>query len=270
MSGLGARLIANGDAYAVVAFCGLLLAWACCSLRLRSGIGIRLRQIGLYRRLPQMAERATEAGIPVALYLSAGCQDLAGPETVASLSLYTYMSRQAARSDLAAPACLGNPVTLLLSLAALERSRQDPELKHLSAPGEILYWGSDPLAYATGAALAGRMVGQQARLLSGSGGPELLFASHAALAEGSTHPGPLGNPSGSALLSLTQNAEPRHGDAGITDVLEPPVESLPGEDLFAGEAYLHRPEAAASLLSEDYARWALVAIILIAVVLSSL
>jgi len=250
MNGLAGNLLAHGTAAAVAALATLGALWA-----LASWLGhIKLRPVRPYDQLPHLADRSMETGAPVVTWIAGGAQDLALPETVAAHALYDSLCRRVARTNQAAPLLTQNPVSLLLAMNALQASYERHGY-HSSFCGQVRFWGSAPLPAAAGIALDREPQERTATVLVGSFGQEGLWLAQAM----ADHAGPglvvAGDPLGAALARLYLGQEES--------------EALPGEDLYAGRAYLDETRAG-QLLAEDWARWLMVAIMLIAVLLTSL
>ena len=256
MSGYGASLIANSDTavrVALILFVPLLILF---TLRVSAGLRTPLRAIAPWRRLPQLSQRSVETGAPVVLWLAGGLQDAAGPEAAALATLYDYVSAQQARANQSAPLRTANPVSLLLALNCLQSNRERHQLGASGQPDEICFTGSAPLALASAVSADIWQDKRTATLLAGSFEAEGLWCVASA---------PF---SGAPLLSVT--ADP--AGAALSGLAEDPVSgesALPGEDLFAAGAYLHRPLTLGSLLAEDWLRWLIITIIVIAVLLTS-
>ena len=256
MSGYGASLIANGDTavrVALLVFVPLLILF---TLRVSAGLRTPLRTIAPWRALPRLSERSTETGEPVVLWLAGGLQDAAGPETAALATLYDYVSAQQARADQPAPLRTTHPVTLLLAMNSLQGNRERHQLSASCQPDEICFAGPAPLALASAVSADLRRDKRTATLLAGSFEAESLWCVASAPVSGPPLLSATADPAGAALTRLAEDA--LSGEC-----------ALPGEDLFAAGAYLHRPLTLGSLLAEDWMRWLLIAIIVVAVLLTS-
>jgi len=256
VSGYGASLIANSDTAVLVAlilFVPLLIFF---TLRVSAGLRTPLRTIAPWRALPHLSQRSTETGEPVVLWLAGGLQDAAGPEAAALATLYDYVSAQQARADQPAPLRTTHPVALLLAMNSLQGNRERHQLGASQQPDEICFAGPAPLALASAISADLRQGKRTAILLAGSFEAEALWCVASAPLSGAPMLSATADPAGAALTGLTE--DPLSGER-----------ALPGEDLFSGGAYLHRPLTLGSLLAEDWMRWLLIAIIVIAVLLTS-
>jgi hypothetical protein len=278
MSGYTQSLIAHSSTATLVALILFVAPFVLFSLLARAGYRLALRPIRGYGRLPDLTEQAAETGVPLYLGLRAGGSG-AGVESIAALTLYDYVSRQAARVDQGAPASVSDPITLLLAMNLLQANRERYQFHKSYRGAEIQFYGTDPLAYAVGASLEytprARRVREAERptaVLAGHYEQEALWLGHvagSALAPAITVSS---EPTGAALLGVTADEATRlkaWPDSRVVSAAHGDTVA-PGEDLFAGGAYLHRPVHEGSLVAQDWMRALIILLVLVAVVLTSL
>ena len=268
MNGFAGSLMGHLTAAVWVALALFFALLALYTLRVRKGLRLPQRGVSPYRRLPDLSERSTETGAPVVTWLASRAQDGAGPDTLAGVTLYDYVCRQAARADQPAPLHTNSPVALLLAMNALQSHRERNGFHSSFQASDLQFTGTAPMALAAGVGVEPGPRQRAATLLAGTFEAEGLWLGSAmqdAQAPALSVPG---EPLGDALVTLATAAESPSGrreqGSNSTGSL------LPGEDLYAAGAYLQRPQALASLLAEDAARRLIIALILIAVILTSL
>jgi hypothetical protein len=268
VSGYAGSLMAHSAAVALVTLALFIVLFALYTLRVRAGLHVPLRRISLYQQLPHLAERSTETGAPVVTWLASRAQDGAGPEIVAGITLYDYICRQAARADQPAPLRTNSPVALLLAMNALQSNRERNGFHRSYQPSELEFFGTSPTAFAGGVDLDPGPRPRSATLLAGTFEGEGLWLGTAMQDVDASALTVSGDPAGDALVTVACAAGStvisRGGGYDTTGPL------LPGEDLYAAGAYLEHPQALGSLLSEDAVRWLIIAVVLVAVLLTSL
>lgn len=262
MTGYAQSLIAHSGTAALVALVLFILLFTLFTARARAGLRVPLRPIRHLRHLPGLTERSVETGAPVVVWLAEGLQDVAGPESVAGLSLYDFVSRQAARSDQPAPLATSNPITLLLAMNILQASREYHQFHESYRPRELQFYGPSPFTFASGVTLDAAPAARSATVLAGAFELEGLWLGESMLKHDMPALAAVVDPAGASLVSLRPDAD---GTSRLTA-----EQLLPGEDLYAAGAYLHRPLTLGSLLAEDWARGLIIVLILIAVLLTSL
>ncbi|MFO7695992.1 MAG: DUF6754 domain-containing protein [Anaerolineae bacterium] len=262
MTGYAESLIAHSGTAALVALVLFILLFTLYTARVRAGLRVPLRPIRHLRHLPGLTERSVETGVPIVVWLAEGLQDVAGPESVAGLSLYDFVSRQAARSDQPAPLATSNPVTLLLAMNALQANRESHQFHESYRAREVQFYGPSPLTFASGVTLGPGPASRSATLVAGAFESEGLWLAETMQKQDTPALTAAGDPTGEALVSLRPDTD------GAPRLTAEPL--LPGEDLYAGGAYIHRPLILGSLLAEDWARGLIIVLILIAVLLTSL
>ncbi|MHB1318904.1 MAG: DUF6754 domain-containing protein [Anaerolineae bacterium] len=265
MSGFGESLIAHSGTATLVVLALFISFFTLFTLRARAGLRIPLRPIRPVERLRALAERSTETGAPIVTWLAGGLQDVAGPESVAGLTLYDFVSRQAARADQPAPLSTSNPVALLLAMNILQANRERHQFHESFRGREVQFYGQPPVVYASGVTMDPSPDPRTATLIAGPFESEGLW-----LGESNPVPNTLavvaaGDPAGNALITVSYDTGPSEEARRLMD---DPL--LPGEDMYSAGAYLHRPAALGSLLAEDWARALIIALVLIAVLLTSL
>jgi hypothetical protein len=256
MPALIAALGLGADAFAVIA---LLIAVAAilgyATLASTAGSPRPLRPITAYRRLRRLADQAAESGRPIHVALGAGPLSGPGaPEIVMGLTVLGYVARRAASYDQGILATTGDGATLAAAQGVVQRAQQ--QAGSLAAwEGQVQFIGPDPWAYAAGAAEAtARSTGDRtplAHALWGHWDAESLWLSQAIDDLDGALLGGAAAPAANALLYVSLD------------------QAVVGEDLFAAGAYLDKRSHLGSLVTQDLLRFAIVVLIVVGVILSS-
>jgi hypothetical protein len=147
----------------------------------------------------------------------------------------------------------------------LQANRERHQFHESYRGREVQFYGPAPLAYAAGIALDSASMARTATLIAGPFETEGLWLGKETSVPGAPAVVAAGDPAGAALVWVSGDADM---DSRAPELTPDPL--LPGEDLYAAGAYLHRPATLGSLLAEDWARLLIIAVILIAVLLTSL
>ncbi len=222
--------------------------------RVRAGKAGQLRALPGMAELPALIGRAAETGQP--LHVSVGVAGVGGSttaETWAGLTLLEQLADQAAACDTPLIVTVADATVLPLAQSILWRAYvrsgnpggYDPTKVRLIAP--------DPMAYAAGVAGLLEREPLAANVMVGSFGDEYLLMGETGARRG--------------LRQIVGTADPRT----LPQVYASADETLIGEEMFASGAYTARlPIQVGSLFTEDWARWAVIAAILIVAVLKIL
>lgn len=216
-----------------------------------------LRHIAAYELIRNAMAEAAEDGRPLLLSLgTAGISDSNAMQTVAALSALEYLAEQSIVSTNTPLVTMANPTTLLLAqdIAArpFEASGRLPQfeprtVRFMGGSGEVA-----ASAYAAGLLdlLDRREVA--ASFLLGHFGDECVVLGEASARHEVPQVAGSGTPAALALMALTAD------------------HLLIGEELFAAGAYLsRRPWHVSGLLAQDSARWIVITVVGVVVVLKT-
>ncbi|MGC9359037.1 MAG: DUF6754 domain-containing protein [Anaerolineae bacterium] len=183
-----------------------------------------LRPIDAYETIRQAPTRAVESDLPMHISLgSGGLGSEATPESAAALGAARFLAEGGAAATARTMITAGDG-TLAVGAMGLPDA-------------DALYAGSDPMAYAAGAAAMARASDTSAQILFGDFGDEGLWLAGALCAGRRTPVGGTAEPSSAALMYA---------------VLD---EALVGEEVYAAGAYLGEESQVASLVALDVLRW---------------
>ncbi len=222
--------------------------------RVRAGKAGELRSLPGMEELPELVGRSAETG--QALHVSVGVAGVVGSttaETWAGLALLGQLADEAAACDTPLIVTVADPAVLPIAQDIVWRAYvrngnpegYDSTRVRLIAP--------DPMAYAAG--VTGLLEREQlaANVMVGSFGDEYLLMGETGARRG--------------LRQIVGTADPRI----LPLVYASADETLVGEEMFAGGAYAGRePIQVGSLFTEDWARWVVIAAILVTAVLKIL
>jgi hypothetical protein len=240
VSGYAGSLMGHGTDAALVALALFIVLLALYTLRVRAGLRVPLRHVTPYRLLPDLAERSTETGAPVV----------------------TWLASQSA------PLRTNSPVALLLAMNVLQSNRERNGFHSSYQPSELQFYGASQMAFAGGVALDPGPNPRAATLLAGTFEGEGLWLGTSMRDVDAPALTVSGDPAGDALVAVARAANSPSSLRSKPYAGTGPL--LPGEDLYAAGAYLQSPKALGSLLAQDAARWLIIAVVLVAVVLTSL
>jgi hypothetical protein len=236
---------------ALVGLLLLLLVLFYLTSRVRAGKVGELRPLPGMEELPGLVGRSAETGQP--LHVSVGVAGVGGSlsaETWAGLSVLEKLADEAA-------AC-GTPLAVTVSDATVLPVAQDILWRAYNRngnpegydPTQVQLVSPNSMAYAAGVAGILERETLTANVMIGSFGDEYLLMGETGARRG--------------VRQIVGAADPRT----LTFVYASADETLMGEEMFAGGAYTRRlPIQIASLLAEDWARWAVAAGILVIAVL---
>jgi hypothetical protein len=217
--------------------------------RVRAGKAGPLRPLPGVDGLSETVGHAAETGR--AIHVSVGVAGVGGPQTAetwAGLTLLSELADEAAGCDTPLIVTVADPTTLPLAQDILWRAHLrngNPEGYH---PTQVRFVAPNPMAYAAG--VAGLLLWEPltANVMVGTFGDEVLLMGEVGAREGVRQVAGTANPQALPLIASTAD------------------QALIGEEIFAGGAYTARhPMQIASLLTQDWGRWAIaVAIVLVA------
>ena len=222
--------------------------------RVRAGKGVELRPLPGLEELPNLVGRSAETGLP--LHVSVGVAGIGGSttaETWAGLTVLRQLAEAAAACDTPLLVTVSDATVLPLAQDILWRAYVRNGTPEGYDPTQVRLIAPEPMAYAAGVSGLLERESLTANVMVGAFGDEYL------------------------LMGETGARRGIHQIVGTSDPQTLPLvyasadETLIGEEIFAGGAYTTRlPVQIASLLAEDWARWAVAAGILVAVVIKLL
>jgi len=216
--------------------------------RVRAGRSGELRPLPGLDELPELVGRSAETGQP--LHVSVGVAGIGGSttaETWAGLTVLRQLADAAAVCDTPLLVTVSDATVLPIAQDILWRAHVRNGTPEGYDPTHVQLIAPEPMAYAAGVSGILERQSLTANVMIGSFGDEYL------------------------LIGETGARRGVHQIVGTSDPQTLPLvyasadETLIGEEMFAGGAYTTRlPIQIASLLAEDWGRWALAAGILIA------
>ena len=215
---------------------------------------LALRPIPAYDSTREGFSRAAETGNAVHTSPGSGgvgARGVTTAATLAGLSMVESMSRVSAVTGAPVQATTNDAVAYALTENALRRGYVQAgwPLERESGGARFLTH-SDPLAYVAAAAEVAHQNRVTHAVMSGHFGPEVLFLLEAQRRSGAHQIAGASDPQALALMSITAD------------------HTLIGEEIFASGAYLERRASfAASLLSQDGLRWAIILLIIVGFIL---
>jgi hypothetical protein len=219
--------------------------------KVRAGKAGELRPLAGMDELPGLVGRSAETAQP--LHVSVGVAGVAGgatAETWAGLTLLGHVADEAAACDRSLIVTVADATVLPLAQDIVRRAyarRGNPEGYD---PTQVRFIAPNPMAYA--AAVAGLLDREPltANIMVGSFGDEYVLIGETGARQ--------------QLYQIIGTADPQT----LPLVYATADEALIGEEMFAVGSYTARlPIQVASLLAEDWARWAVAAAILVVAVL---
>lgn len=231
--------------FALVILLLLLPALFFLASRVRAGKAGELRPLPQIEDLPGSVGRSAEAGQP--LHVSVGVAGIAGSataETWAGLAVLDELANEAAACDTPLVVTVADPTVLPVAQDILRRAYLRSGNPEGYDPTQVQFVAPFPLAYAAGVAGILERDPLTANIMIGSFGDEYLLMGEVGARRGLHQTAGAANPRALPFVYATAD------------------EPLVGEEIFAGSAYLARgPLQVASLLVEDWARWAILAAI---------
>jgi hypothetical protein len=216
------------------------------AFRVRAGKAGRLRPLPGLEELPGSVGRSAETGQP--LHVSVGVAGIAGSataETWAGLAILNELAIKAAACDIPLVVTVADPTVLPVAQDILRRAYLRCGKPEGYEPTQVRFVAPLPLAYAVGVTDVLERQALTANIMVGSFADEYLLMGETGARRG--------------LHQIAGAADPR----ALPFVYATADEALIGEEIFAGSAYLGRgPIQVASLLVEDWGRWAILVVIL--------
>jgi hypothetical protein len=218
--------------------------------RVKAGKTGKLRPLAGMEELPRSVGRSAETG--QSLHVSVGVAGVGGAataETWAGLTILGELADEAAACDTSLVVTVADPTVLPIAQDILRRAY----VRHGNPEGydatEVRFIAPEPIAYAAGVMGSLEREAFVSSVMVGSFGDEYLLMGETGARVG--------------VRQIAGTSDPRT----LPFVYASADETLVGEEIFAGGAYTSRlPIQIGSLLTEDWARWAVVAaMILVAV-----
>jgi hypothetical protein len=215
--------------------------------RVSAGKAGELRRLPGMDELPGSVGRSAETGQPLHLSVGvAGVGGVATAETWAGLSLLTQMADEAAACDTPLIVTVSDATVLPIAQDILQRAYVRHGNPDGYDPTQVRFIAPNAMAYATGVMGLLDRESVAANVMVGVFGDEYLLIGETGARRG--------------VRQIVGAAEPQT----LTFVYATADEVFVGEEMFATGAYTaHLPIQIGSLLTEDWARWAVVAAILV-------
>jgi hypothetical protein len=222
--------------------------------KVRAGKAGALRPLPGLEELPGAVGRSAETG--QSLHVSVGVAGMGGAatsETWAGLTVLNELADEAAACDTPLVVTVADPTVLPIAQDILRRAY----VRHGNPRGykatQVRFVAPEPIAYAAGVMGFLQREPFVGNVMVGSFGDEYLLMGETGARVG--------------VRQIVGTNDPRT----LPFVYASADETLVGEEMFAGGAYTTRlPVQIASLLAEDWARWAVVAAIVLVAVLKIL
>ncbi len=224
----------------------LLPALAFWAFRVKAGKVGELRPLPGLEDLPGSVGRSAETGQPLHVSVGvAGIASSATAETWAGLAILDELAQDAAACGTSLIVTVADPTVLPVAQDILRRAYLRSGNPEGYDPTQVRFVAPLPLAYAAGVAGILEREPLTANVMVGSFADEYLLMGETGARHG--------------LRQFAGAADPR----ALPFVYATADEALIGEEIFAGRAYLKRgPVQIASLLVEDWARWAILLVVL--------
>jgi len=218
--------------------------------RVKAGKAGRLRFLPGMEDLPGSVGRSAETGQP--LHVSVGVAGVGGSataETWAGLTLLAQLADEAAACDTPFIVTVADATILPIAQDILRRAYARHGNPEGYEPTQVRFIAPNPTAYAAGVMGLLERESLTANVMVGSFGDEYLLMGETGARRG--------------VRQVAGTADPRT----LPFIYATADETLVGEEMFAGGAYTTGlPIQVGSLLTEDWARWAvIVAIVVVAI-----
>lgn len=215
--------------------------------RVKAGKAGELRSLSGMEELPGSVGRSAETGQP--LHVSVGVAGVGGAataETWAGLTLLTQLADAAAACDTPLVVTVADPTVLPLAQSILQRAYA----RHGNPEGydgtQVRFIAPNPMAYAAGVMGSLERESLVSNVMVGAFGDEYLLIGETGVRAG--------------VRQIVGTSDPRT----LPFVYASADETLMGEEMFAGGAYTTRlPIQVGSLLTEDWARWAVIVVTIV-------
>lgn len=218
--------------------------------RVRAGKAGELRPLPGMNELPGAVGRSAETGQP--LHVSVGVAGVGGAataETWAGLSMLSQLADEAAVCDTPLIVTVADPTVLPIAQDIIRRAYVRQGNPDGYDPTQVRFIAPNPMAYAAGVAGLLNRESLTGSVMVGAFGDEYLLMGETGAQRG--------------VHQIVGTADPQT----LPFVYASADEALVGEDMFAVGAYITRlPMQIGSLLAQDWARWVVVAAIIVAAV----
>jgi hypothetical protein len=218
--------------------------------RVRSGKAGELRRLPGMEELPGSVGRSAETGQPLHVSVGvAGVGGVATAETWAGLTLLTQIADEAAACDTPLIVTVADATVLPLAQDILRRAYVRHGNPDGYDPAQVRFVAPTPTAYAAGVMGLLERESVTGNVMVGAFGDEYLLMGETGARLG--------------LQQVVGAADPMV----LPFVYASADETLVGEEMFATGGYTTRsPMQVGSLLTQDWARWAVIAVILVAAI----
>jgi hypothetical protein len=231
----------------------LLLIWPILFFlvtRVRAGKAGKLRSLPALEKLPDQVGRSAETA--QTLHVSVGVSGVGGTttaETWAGLTVLSTLADQAAAYGIPLVVTVADPTALPLAQDVVRRAFIRHGNPDGYEPTQVRFIAPEPVAYAAGVMGLLNREPLAESVMIGTFGTEYLLMGETGARRG--------------VHQVVGTADPDT----LSLVYASADETLIGEEMFAGGAYLTRsPMQVASLLAEDWARWLMVLAIVVAAI----
>ncbi|HSR32941.1 MAG TPA: DUF6754 domain-containing protein [Anaerolineae bacterium] len=210
--------------------------------RVRTGKADEIRALPGMEELPGLIGRSAETGQPLHVSVGvAGVGGVATAETWAGLTVLGQLADDAAACDTPLIVTVADASVLPIAQDILRRAYARNGNPEGYGPTQVQLVAPDPMAYAAGVAGLLERESLTANVMIGSFGDEYLLMGETGARRG--------------VHQIVGTADPRT----LPFIRATADETLIGEEMFAGGAFAMRlPMQIASLLAEDWARWAVI------------
>ncbi len=222
--------------------------------RVRAGKAGELRSLPGMDELPGSVGRSAETGRPLHVSVgTAGVGGVATAETWAGLSLLTQMADEAAACDTPLIVTVSDATVLPIAQDIMQRAYARHGNPDGYEPTQVRFIAPNSMAYATGVLGLLEREDVAANVMVGVFGDEYLLMGETGARRG--------------VRQIVGAADPQ----ALTFVYATADEAFVGEEMFATGAYTaRRPIQIGSLLTQDWARWAVVGAILVVAIVKIL
>lgn len=229
--------ISEEGLWALIALGVFALLFMLLTLRALLAGPFAIRILPVVERIRAGFGRAMETGEPVHVALgTGGLGDLSTADTLAGLSLVSYLAQRGAVAEVPLRVRVAEPTALAGALAVLQQGAVQVGYPDVFDPAQAEFVAPTPLAYATGVADAIRREPMVINAMIGRFGAEALLPAEAGIRRGLTQVGGTSIPSAIPLLG--------------TVVPDP----LVGEEVYAVGAALGQEGHTGSLVTQDVFR----------------
>jgi hypothetical protein len=222
--------------------------------RVQEGDFPDLRPISAFNALQGVTARAIETGRAVHISLGlGGTTGDATADSLAGLSALEYLADQSAAAGAPPIVTVADPTLLPLAQDTIRRPYGTDQEEAAGAARHVRWIAPEPAAYAAGVMGVLGIEAVDANVMIGEFGDEYLLMGEAAYRRGITQIGGASDPNVLPFVYVSAD------------------QTLMGEEMYAGGAYLKRkPWHIGSLLAQDFMRWIIALVIVALVIINTL